>query len=155
MPRKSKQSPQQLALDAQFAQTSAPGVPAIREAVRMWREDGYHGVTQTTRELLNHWFKTDHRLTSGRRFAYHYFQREAIETLIFLWEVEQVRSRVALLERFAHGADLRLPEHDEFVRYAIKMATGSGKTKVMSLAVAWQYLNAARDEGRTMPKPFW
>ncbi len=40
---------------------------------------------------------------------------------------------------------MRLPPYDDFARYCIKMATGSGKTKVMSLAVAWQFLNAVRE----------
>ncbi len=41
---------------------------------------------------------------------------------------------------------MRLPPFDDFARYCIKMATGSGKTKVMSLAVAWQFLNAVREQ---------
>src|SRR6185437_13064287 len=41
--------------------------------------------------------------------------------------------------------DLRLLRHDDFARYCIKMATGSGKTKVMALAVAWQFFNAMRE----------
>ena len=43
--------------------------------------------------------------------------------------------------------DLRLLQYDDFARYCIKMATGSGKTKVMALAMAWQYFNAVA-EGR-------
>lgn len=134
--------------------TTAPCVPAIREEVRSWRENGYKGTTATTRDLLNHWFLTDHRLHNGRRFAYHYFQREAIETIIYLWEVAQIRTRTQLLERYARDLDLRLPLHDDFIRYAIKMATGSGKTKVMSLAIAWQYLNAAREDNPDYAKTF-
>src|SRR5439155_1422910 len=122
--------------------TTAPCVPAIREAVKAWREKGYKGATETTSELLNHWFKNDHRLNNGRQFLYHYFQREAIETLIYLWEVEKVRRPTELLKNYARDLNLRLPTHDDFVRYAVKMATGSGKTKVMSLAIVWQYLNA-------------
>ncbi len=124
--------------------TTAPCVPTIQEAVKAWREKEYKGTTDTTRQLLNHWFYTQHQ-PDGRPFSYHYSQREAIETLIYLWEVERVRSRRVLLERYARGLDLQLPRYDDFVRLAVKMATGSGKTKVMSLAVAWQYLNAARE----------
>lgn len=68
---------------------TAPCVPALREAVKAWRAGGYKGTTETTRLLLNHWFKTDHRLRNGRPFSYHYSQREAIETLIFVWEYEK------------------------------------------------------------------
>lgn len=133
-------------LDVAVQLHTAPCVPALREAVKKWRDDGYKGVTETTRLLLNYWFYTDHRLLNGQPFTYHSFQREAIETLIYVWEIEKVRSRKALLERYAQSLQgVRLPPYDEFARYCIKMATGSGKTKIMSLAVAWQFMNAARE----------
>src|SRR5690348_11874275 len=75
-------------------------VPRIREAVKEWRAGGYTGITATTRALLNHWFHTDHRLPTGRRFAYHDSQRAAIETLIYVFEVAGVRRRTALLEKY-------------------------------------------------------
>jgi len=126
---------------------TAPCVPALREAVKTWRQADYPGVTDTTRLLLNHWFRTDHRLPTGTRFAYHDSQREAIETLIYVYEAARARTRKDLLERFAAaGSDLRLPSYDLFARYATKMATGSGKTKVMSLAIVWHYLNATRED---------
>src|SRR5258706_508650 len=133
VPRRKKNSDEQLALlEARVA--TAPCVPAIREKVKQWRDGGYTGVTGTTRILLNHWFCTDHRLPSGRKFAYHYFQREAVETLVFLFEVAGLRRHKGLVEAFATRRDLRLLRFDDFARYAVKMATGSGKTKVMSLA---------------------
>ncbi len=122
-------------------------VPALREAVKSWKAGGYNGITDTTGILMNYWFETDHKLRTGRPFQYHPSQREAMETLIYVWEVEKIRSRKALLEKYATAQrDLRLPPEDGFARYCIKMATGSGKTKVMALAVAWQYLNAAREQ---------
>ena len=99
--------------------------------------------------MLNHWFYSDHRLKNGRPFRYHPSQREAIESLVYIWEVEKVRRRKSLLERYANPAlltNLPLPKYDDFARYCLKMATGSGKTKVMSLAVAWQYFNAVREK---------
>ena len=129
--------------------TTAPCVPAIRDAVNRSRTDGYPGATATTRRLLNHWFLTDHRLPDGRKFRYHDCHRPAIETLIYLYEVAKVRRQKALLETFAVRSDLKLLQYDDFARYCIKMATGSGKTKVMALAIAWQYFNAvaeARDD---------
>lgn len=127
---------------------TAPAVPAIREAVADWRSAGYRGVTDTTRILLNHWFGTDHRLPNGRAFHYYDAQREAIETLIYLYEVAGIRSQKDLLEKHASNVkELRLLQYDDFPRYGVKMATGSGKTKVMSLAIAWHYLNAVA-EGR-------
>jgi type III restriction enzyme len=133
-------------LDVASKLRTAPCVPALREAVRAWVAGGYKGITETTRILLNHWFYTDHKLPTGAPFKYHRSQQEAIETLVFVWEFEKVRSRKALLERYAQDLrDVRLPPLDDFARYCVKMATGSGKTKVMSLAVAWQFFNAVRE----------
>ncbi|MCL4535124.1 MAG: DEAD/DEAH box helicase family protein [Bacteroidetes bacterium] len=147
MPRRKQAPPEQLGL-LQARVKTAPCVPAIRNAVAEWRAGGYKGATDTTRLLLNHWFLTDHRLPNGRPFRYHDSQREAIETLIYLYEVARVRRHKALLEKFAANTPgLRLLQYDGFPRYCVKMATGSGKTKVMSLAVAWQYFNAVA-EGR-------
>jgi type III restriction enzyme len=134
--------------------STAPLVPAIRERVKAWREEGYNGVSETTRVLLNHWFYTDHRLPNGRKFAYHYFQREAVETLIYLYEVATVRRHKTLVETFATRSDLRLLQYDDFARYCVKMATGSGKTKVMSLAIAWQFFNAVAEARDDFAKTF-
>lgn len=130
--------------------TTAPAVPLIREAVAKWREGNYAGISDTTRTLLTWWFPKDgHRRGRGAQgtFRYHPFQREAIETLIYLYEVEEVRRQKKLLETFVRRPDIQLLQYDDFARYCLKMATGSGKTKVISLAIAWQYLNAVA-EGR-------
>jgi type III restriction enzyme len=89
----------------------------------------------------------DHRSSDGHTFQYYYAQREAIETLVWLYEVEHVRNHRDLVERFAKVPGIHVLQYDDFARYAIKMATGSGKTKVMALAIAWQYFNAVA-EGR-------
>jgi type III restriction enzyme len=122
--------------------------------VKQWRESGYRGVTATTRLLLNFWFRNDHRLPNGRKFEYHYAQREAMESLIYLYEVVGARRQQDLVERFAARSDLRLLQFDDFARYCIKMATGSGKTKVMSLAIAWQYFNAVLENADDYAKTF-
>jgi len=135
--------------------STAPCVPALRNAVSTWRAASYKGSTETTRELLNFWFHTDHRLHNGQKFAYHKAQRESIETLIYVYEIEKVRSRKDLLERYAYDAkNLRLPAYDDFARYCIKMATGSGKTKVMALAIVWHYFNAVRENDKEYAKTF-
>ena len=134
---------------------TAACVPAIRDAVKAWRADKYKGITDTTRELLNFWFHTDHILPNGQTFRYHIAQREAIETLIFIFEVKKIRNRKTLLETFAFNTkDLRLPPYDEFARYCVKMATGSGKTKVMAMAVVWQFANAVREDETQFAKNF-
>jgi type III restriction enzyme len=155
MAKKAATATIQVPADDPAALRTAPCVPALRQAVGAWREGGYQGITDTTRILLNHWFRTDHRLPTGQRFAYHDSQREAIETLIYVYEVAKVRSRTTLLEQFARkGVDLRLAAYDEFARYCVKMATGSGKTKVMSLAVVWQFMNATRQGLEDYAKTF-
>jgi type III restriction enzyme len=153
MARKRKQSPDQIdLLDARVA--TAPCVPGIREKVKAWREGGCKGVSDTTGILLNYWFQTDHKLPDGRKFKYHPFQRDAIETLIYLYEVAKVRRHKSLIETFATRRDLRLLQYDDFARYCVKMATGSGKTKVMSLTVAWQFFNAVAEARDDFAKTF-
>jgi len=148
MPRPKSKSPAQPSL-LEPAFKTAPTVPAIKEAVRAWRATKYKGATETTKILLNFWFETQHR-PNGRPFAYYDAQREAIETLIYLYEVANVRTHKDLIEKYAGKVkDLRLLQYDLFARYGVKMATGSGKTKVMALAMAWQFFNAvaeARDD---------
>ncbi len=146
--RKSSPSPAQAGL-FEVAVKTAPCVPNIREAVRGWVERGYKGATQTTKTLLNYWFHTHHRLPNGRPFAYYSFQRAAVETLIYLYEIAKIRTHKDLLEKYATVPNLRLLQYDLFPRYCLKMATGTGKTKVISLAIAWQYFNAVLEDSRT------
>ena len=153
MARKRKQNAAQIdLLDARVA--TAPCVPGIREKVKAWREGGCKGISDTTGILLNYWFQTDHKLPDGRKFKYHPFQREAVETLIYLYEVAKVRRHKSLVETFATRSDLRLLQYDDFTRYCVKMATGSGKTKVMSLAIAWQFFNAVAEARDDFAKTF-
>jgi type III restriction enzyme len=133
---------------------TAPCVPSIQEAVTEWRSSGYTGATNTTRILLNYWFGTDHRLPNSQRFTYYRAQQEAIETIIWLYEVAKIRRHRDLLERFGSSPGLHVLQYDEFARYAVKMATGSGKTKVMALTVAWQYFNAMVEAGNDYAKTF-
>ena len=136
---------------------TAPCVPALRTLVSEWRTNGYQGATPTTRALLNYWFCTDHPLPNRQVFTYHNAQREAIETLIYVYETAKIRTRKDLLEMYAPANSLnqvRLPAYDEFARFCTKMATGSGKTKVMSLAIVWQYLNAVCEDADNYAKTF-
>jgi type III restriction enzyme len=155
MARKKSPDSQKDLFNIQEQLSTAACVPAIREAIKAWRADKYKGVTETTKELLNFWFHTDHVLPNGQTFRYHTAQREAIETLIFIYEVKKVRNRKDLLETYAFTTkDLRLPPYDEFARYCVKMATGSGKTKVMALAIVWQFANAVREDETQYAKNF-
>jgi len=159
MPRKKNYIPQQPGL-FELSLKTAPAVPAIRQAVRQWVAAGYPGATPTSQTLLKYWFAPDgHRLgRSGEKFQYHYFQKEAIETLVYLYEVAQKRRHKELIESYVtlptgqEGLNLRLLQYDDFPRYCIKMATGSGKTKILALAVAWQYFNAVLEDSQHYAK---
>lgn len=132
--------------------TVAIFVDKLREVVYKWRNSGYSGVTAKTRTLLNFWFFQDHYVNS-KTFKYFFCQREAIETLVYLYEIKKAYKFKELrhyytdksgggqipLDLFKGDEEKELK--DEFPRYCFKMATGSGKTKVMGLAIAWAYLN--------------
>ncbi len=128
-------------------ESMAAFVNGIRGDVDGWRAQGYPGITETTRRLLTHWFETDHQQ------PYYFCQREAIETLIYLYEVRRLRRMSQLAETYNEAVASRASEN-KFARYVFKMATGSGKTKVMSLAIVWSYFNAVFHPETRMPKTF-
>lgn len=75
-------------------------------------------------------------------------QQEALESMIYLFEVAKSHSLTDLYQRFIPAelsSSIRISQYDLFARYDTKMTTGSGKTKVMSLAIAWQYFNAVNE----------
>ena len=124
MPRKKKTDPAQMPL-LELALKTAPCVPAIRQEVRDWAANGYKGATETTKTLLNYWFRADHRSPNGDKFQYYHFQRESIETLIYLYEVAQKRRHKDLIESYAtlppaqaggRKGGLRLLQYDDYPR---------------------------------------
>ena len=78
----------------------------IRLAVDAWRAAGYPGLTATSRRLLEFWFDNDHRLADGQPFRFYYCQREAVETLVLLFEVERITDCADLVSRFFKSPDL-------------------------------------------------
>ena len=86
MPRRKKSADETPSLlDITSKLRSGSCVPPLREAVKSWKAGDCKGITDTTRTLLNFWFKADHKLKNGRPFRYHESQQEAIETLIYVW----------------------------------------------------------------------
>jgi len=120
-------------------------VNELRKAVYTWREKGYPGTTPTTKRLLQYWFNEDH-LVNNEPFQFWFCQREAIETLIYVYEVMKKRNFIDMAREFGagpiHGYD---PSYDQYPLYAFKMATGSGKTYVMALSIVWQYFNHKKE----------
>ena len=124
-------------------------VPSIRSAVHVWRSSGYEGATETSKRLLRHWFESDHLTAAGDEWLYYYCQREAVETLIYLYEVVRARSLYDLARHFDEKGTVEVkPAEDRWARYVFKMATGSGKTKVISLAIVWSYFNGRFEHER-------
>ena len=107
-----------------------PLVNKIRSRVKAWREhptNPYTGVTGITKRLLEHWHNYEER--EFRRFFF--CQLEAIETLIWLTEAPD-----------SEKVGIDVPsDGGSFLRLCSKMATGSGKTVVMAMLIAWQILN--------------
>jgi len=104
-----------------------PLVNKIRPRVKAWREAGYPGVTGITRRLIEYWFNPEER--EHRRLFF--CQLEAIETII--WLAEAPASEKVGIDIPSDGGP--------FKRLCSKMATGSGKTIVMAMLIAWQVLN--------------
>lgn len=104
-----------------------PLVNTIRERVKRWRASGYPGVTSITRRLLQYWQDPEER----KAHPFFFCQLEAIETLIWLTEAPE-----------AEKVGIEIPgDGGAFSRWCSKMATGTGKTIVMSMIIAWQILN--------------
>ncbi|TAK66991.1 MAG: hypothetical protein EPO22_03315 [Dehalococcoidia bacterium] len=133
-------------------ESPAAFVAGIRRDVDGWRAQDYPGITETTRRLLQQWFETDHK-RKGEDWHYYFCQREAIETLIYLYEVRKLR-RISDMAAAYNERISSNPAEDRFARYVFKMATGSGKTKVMSLVVVWSYFNALHHPEVGLPKNF-
>ena len=120
-----------------------PMINELRYEVDKWRNlpQTAWGVSAETARLLQHW--RHHRFSSYRPF---FCQIEAIETLIWLTEVADRRSKQH--NRFVeHLANANNEANPELFRIALKLATGAGKTTVMAMIIAWQTVNAVRSPG--------
>jgi len=102
-----------------------PLVNQIRGRVDKWREAGYPGITSITKHLLEHWKNLE------REMKLFFCQIEAIETLIWLTEAPEIEKQGIEIPR----------DGGHFQRLCSKMATGSGKTIIMAMLIAWQILN--------------
>jgi type III restriction enzyme len=141
-------------------------VNALRDDVRKWRESDYRGAEPVTRELLRHWSRPDR----PRRLFF--CQREAVETIIYLAEIRMTGKGRSLqfklqlsdedLDRLLRGERPSLDVLQEtvyptlidapaggnllpLIRLGCKMATGSGKTIVMAMLIAWAFCNRGRN----------
>ncbi|MFZ2782305.1 MAG: DEAD/DEAH box helicase family protein [Rectinemataceae bacterium] len=149
-PRKRKSAPDQGRLvfdegrglstaEQQYDPTAV--INEVRRHVDAWRvlpnQSDWH-VTPETARLLEHW--RHHQFSGKRPF---FCQIEAVETLIWLTEVAPTLGKVG--NNFLdHLANANAEANPELSRIALKLATGSGKTTVMAMVIAWQTVNAIR-----------
>ena len=135
-----------------------PLVAGLREKVKEWRDKNYDGASDTSKSLLNWWFKEEHILYDqfgvSSHFKYYFAQREALETVIWLYEVAKVKDKYDLIRYNSTGVLSPQMFTEEWLRFVIKMATGAGKTKVMSLIVAWAYFHKKYEEDSNLAKNF-
>lgn len=114
-------------------------VNRIRGQVKSWRDQRYAGVTRTTLELLQ-WWRRD-----GREQRLFFAQLEAAETIIFLIEARADFRQGIEVPREELGEEKQAQGYTGLLRYACKMATGTGKTTVMGMLAAWSILNKIND----------
>ncbi|MFB0560010.1 MAG: DEAD/DEAH box helicase, partial [Candidatus Lokiarchaeia archaeon] len=108
----------------------------IRERIKEWRKKGYPGVTSITRRLLDHWNNPE------RERKLFFCQLESAETIIWLVEASPAEKQGINITKDETNNPLSLSKgYKALTRYATKMATGSGKTVVMGMLIAWSVLN--------------
>jgi type III restriction enzyme len=135
-----------------------PLVANVRKEVYAWRNSGYAGASATSVALLRHWFESEHLTENAdgslSTFRYYFAQREAVETVIWLYEVRSARDKYDLLRFDASGAVSSGMFPEDWPRYVLKMATGAGKTKVLSLLIAWSYFHKLYETDSTLARNF-
>lgn len=135
VPKPKKKSKQQLTFATEWKQDRIKEnefINHVRARVAGWRQGGYLGITRTTSRLLEYWQRSE------REPRLFFCQIEALETLIYITEAAK-KYGDAWIEN-----ELRKANEDAnpfLYRIAFKMATGSGKTVVMAMLIAWHVLN--------------
>ena len=135
-----------------------PLVAEIRRKVKAFRDAGYDGASPTSRSLLNWWFKEPHLIPqadgSTAEFRYFFAQQEAIETIVYLYDVARVKDKYDLMRFDGSGAISTGMFDETWRRFVVKMATGSGKTKVLSLVLAWSYFHKLYEPDSELARNF-
>lgn len=141
-----------------FEKLIPPLVAELRKQVKVWRDNNYEGASETSKSLLSWWFKEEHIIYNqdgtSYNFRYYFSQREALETVVWLYDVAKVKDKHDLMRYNSTGILSAQMFTEEWVRFVIKMATGAGKTKVMSLVIAWAYFHKLYEEGSNLAKNF-
>jgi type III restriction enzyme len=138
-----------------------PLVAQLRKRVKEWRDSGYAGAKPASRSLLNWWFNTPHLIENRggqalplQGFQYYFGQREALETIVYLYDVLGAKDKFDLM-RFDSVGTVSAGMFDEsWRRFVVKMATGTGKTKVLSLVLAWSFFHKLYEPESTLARNF-
>ena len=135
-----------------------PLVAEIRRQVKAFRDAGYADASPTSRSLLNWWFKELHLIPqvdgSAAEFRYFFAQQEAVETIVYLYDVARVKDKYDLMRFDSSGAISTGMFDETWRRFVVKMATGSGKTKVLSLVLAWSYFHKLYETNSELARNF-
>jgi type III restriction enzyme len=135
-----------------------PLVPNLRKKVKEWRDRGYAGATDTSKSLLNWWFNIPHLMPQADgtvvEFQYYFAQREALETIIYLYDVVGVQDKFDMMRFDSSGAVSAGMFDETWRRFVVKMATGTGKTKVLSLVLAWSFYHKLYEPGSDLARNF-
>ena len=112
-------------------------INGLRDVIGHWRQGGWRGATTRTRRLLEFW----HRSDPGIGMRPFWCQMEAIETMIWLFEAGQVHDTSFHKRVVRNLRSVNDAYNDGIHRTAFKMATGTGKTNVMAMAMLWMLVN--------------
>ena len=144
--------------ESSYEKLLPPLVHELRKKIKKWRENDYDGASETSVNLLNWWFKTEHLMPkydgTMEKFQYYFAQREALESIIYLYDVVKTKDKYDLLRFDSSGAVSAGMFDETWQRFVSKMATGSGKTKVMSLALAWCYFHKLYEPDSQLARNF-
>lgn len=144
--------------ESSYDKLMPPMVHKLRQAVADWRSSGYAGASNTSKALLWWWFQNEHLISKAdgvqEAWQYYFAQREAIETIIYLYEVAEVKDKYDLLRFDSSGAVSTGMFDEDWLRFVIKMATGSGKTKVISMVITWCYFHRLYEEDSRLSTNF-
>src|SRR6266542_2315048 len=140
MPQRQDAQPSIFDVNEDEAQYGLHIINLIRKEVGKWRNEVYPNTTRVTKELLEYWFLNPERHPTKKSF---FAQRETVETAIWLNEVaEKSNAGNNILNKLKEGQQTVSDSiENQLPRVAFKMATGSGKTVVMSMLLLYHYFN--------------
>ncbi|MBL4786545.1 MAG: DEAD/DEAH box helicase family protein [Cohaesibacteraceae bacterium] len=144
--------------DTSMDKLMPPLVAQLRKKVKAFRDSGYVDASDTSKSLMNWWFREPHLLPQSNgamaEFQYFFAQREALETVIYLYDVVGAKDKFDLMRFDSTGAVSASMFDESWRRFVIKMATGSGKTKVMSLVLAWSFFHKLYEPDSDLARNF-